>query len=352
MRCSTSLLILLSLPLYTSPLQLPSVNPFQGASNFIRRQQLGDLVSTRLGAGTPTTFVPDGTSAAGSMAALWSWVLEESSEASSSSSSRGSVLAFPDARGKDCSRFVAALEEAAPILDASGTEELVFRRLTQDDNYMGAVVAERRRAAAERAGDSSDDSTTTSSGRRSVDAAAARGRMKKWVERTLVRYGMCPFTGSAEVSGVRLEEFGVEAAPIRYLETGAATLPELLAEFWAAADAMVADGDGAVSSIVMSCPAWDARWASWQEDVFPVLEECVVASGLGRTLGVVCFHPNYATPAEAFLRKHRFGHMYSPRKLMGWVESSGDDALAGGVTLPQLQWAGSCKVTPICPTPE
>ena len=62
---------------------------------------------------------------------------------------------------------------------------------------------------------------------------------------------------------------------------------------------------------------------------------------LSRTLGIVCFHPLYSTPGEPFLRKHRFGHMYAPRKLLAWVESADPTGLFQTVTLPQLQWSGS-----------
>ena len=47
-----------------------------------------------------------------------------------------------------------------------------------------------------------------------------------------------------------------------------------------AAAMMLEDGDGACSSIVLACPAWDGRWGEWHEAVFPVLEEAVVAGEL------------------------------------------------------------------------
>ena len=43
---------------------------------------------------------------------------------------------------------------------------------------------------------------------------------------------------------------------------------------------MLEDGDGACSSIVLACPAWDGRWGEWHEAVFPVLEEAVLAGEL------------------------------------------------------------------------
>ena len=54
----------------------------------------------------------------------------------------------------------------------------------------------------------------------------------------------------------------------------------------------------------------------------------------------MCFHPHYSTPDEAWLARHRFGHMYSPRKLREYVALH-DDELAASVTDEELLWAGS-----------
>lgn len=48
----------------------------------------------------------------------------------------------------------------------------------------------------------------------------------------------------------------------------------------------------------------------WHQTVFPLLEETLLICGLGRKLGIVCFHPAYNTPSPAFLARHRFGHMH------------------------------------------
>ena len=46
----------------------------------------------------------------------------------------------------------------------------------------------------------------------------------------------------------------------------------------------------------------------------------VLSAGLGRVLGVVCFHPQYATPDEEWLARHRFGHMHPTAKLRRYAE--------------------------------
>ena len=65
-----------------------------------------------------------------------------------------------------------------------------------------------------------------------------------------------------------------------------------------------------------------------------------IAAGLGRQLGIVCFHPAYVTPDEAWLARHRFGHMHSARKLRGYVELH-DAELAARTSDAELAWAGA-----------
>lgn len=183
----------------------------------------------------------------------------------------------------------------------------------------------------------------------------ARHRMQAWVGRTLVGLGMCPFTQTVTESGHRLADLGVQPAPILYTETGEASLPAVLAAFWKAVIDMLDKGEGGASSIILAAPAWDGRWWGWHQDVFPALESSVLASGLGRVLGVVCFHPSYSTPSLEFLRRNRFGHMHGPAKLRTWVDGAPDrDSLLVGLGMGDaeadettvevaeaLQWAGS-----------
>lgn len=156
-------------------------------------------------------------------------------------------------------------------------------------------------------------------------------------------------------------------------------MASLLVDFWAAACGMAEGGEEEVSSIVLSAPAWDERrggvvsvtvhplllfachcyfgrrWGEWHRTVFPLLEASVLAAGLGRTLGavlrsppavvaqaprshprlieagIVCFHPQYETPSDAWLARHRFGHMHSPSKLRRYLHEH-DAALAASTT--------------------
>ena len=76
------------------------------------------------------------------------------------------------------------------------------------------------------------------------------------------------------------------------------------------------------------------------ELVFPLLESSVLSAGLGRTLGIVCFHPEYSTPDAAYLARHRFGHMHSTDRLRRWLDEA-DPPLSARTDDGLLHWAGS-----------
>ena len=150
-----------------------------------------------------------------------------------------------------------------------------------------------------------------------VDEIAAEARMRAWVRRTLAPTGslkLCPYTASDALAGVRLESLGVSAAPVMHAVSDAAGAAGILADVTSCIDRMVKGGEEATSSIIMSAPAWDDRWEEWHRTIFPLLEETILACGLGRTVGVVCFHPAYAIPPPEFLARHRFGHIWRSSK--------------------------------------
>ena len=178
---------------------------------------------------------------------------------------------------------------------------------------------------------------------------------------------LCPYTGSETTSGVGLAAEGVSPAPIRYgVDGGGGELAGLMRTFWAETEGMLRAGQAGCSSIVLSAPCWDARWTEWCELVslphispisplhlpyispvsprcelvFPLLESSVLSAGLGRTLGIVCFHPEYSTPDAAYLARHRFGHMHSTDRLRRWLDEA-DPQLSARTDDGLLHWAGS-----------
>lgn len=146
-------------------------------------------------------------------------------------------------------------------------------------------------------------------------------REREWVDRALAPgpLRLCPYTASSSIAGAGLESQGVQPAPIAYYTSAASDAPALMADFWASVRRMLEGGEETTSSIILSAPAWDNRWLEWRDTIFPLLESGVIAAGLGRTVGIVCFHPAYDVPSPAYLAKHRFGHMHSLATLRRWL---------------------------------
>lgn len=75
-------------------------------------------------------------------------------------------------------------------------------------------------------------------------------------------------------------------------------------------------GRDGISSILLAAPEYDNDFDLWAGPVFAMLESGVVACGLEKEVGVVCFHPQYATPdGRSF---PGFGHMHSVPRLKKW----------------------------------
>ena len=92
-----------------------------------------------------------------------------------------------------------------------------------------------------------------------------------------------------------------------------------------------------ISSILLAAPEFDVDFDLWSGPIFAMLEAGVVACGLEKEVGVVCFHPYYATPDGSSLPG--FGHMHSVPRLQKWVQEqdpflaeqlSQDEITAGG----------------------
>lgn len=172
---------------------------------------------------------------------------------------------------------------------------------------------------------------------------AAEDRTRRWVERALVKstgLGFCPYTSSSELSATGLDAFGVQPASIFYSACASGEVSGLMADFWIACAGMIAEGEEGVSSVLLSAPAWDDAWDDWYRVVFPLLEQSVEAAGLDRLLGVVCFHPRYATPGDEWLSTQRFGHLHATARLREYLREH-DPQLSDATDEATLAWAGA-----------
>jgi hypothetical protein len=146
-----------------------------------------------------------------------------------------------------------------------------------------------------------------------------------WVTRVLVKLGICPFTKSATRSGQGLAHVGVPVANIAYHATNASHFIALQADTWDKIRDMLDAGPTEISSILLAAPAYDANLTTWAGPIFAMLEAGVVAASAEDAVGVVCFHPLYATPDGTTWPG--FGHMHSVPRLTTWVTNEINQAL-------------------------
>lgn len=186
-----------------------------------------------------------------------------------------------------------------------------------------------------------DDENDSSS---NFTAEQVKKATQRWVDRVLVKLGICPFTKSISKSGQGLADVGVPVGRITYHYSKATTkkssIPLLLSDAYEAIYEMIRKGpsgkDG-VSSILLSAPGFDSSFATWAGPIFAILEASVGAAKAEPMIGVVCFHPDYKTPDGKSWPG--FGHMHSVPRLQKWLGESGsglfnildeDQVAAGG----------------------
>lgn len=149
-------------------------------------------------------------------------------------------------------------------------------------------------------------------------------RTRKWVKRVLVEQGICPFTRSDRMSGQGLADLGVPVGSIAYHTSFHAHPIGLFADTWRAIAQMMdagPNGRDGVSSILLAAPEFDDDFDLWSGPVFAMLEASVVAAQAEAQVGVVCFHPRYATPDGTSWPG--FGHMHSVPRLEKWYREYG-----------------------------
>lgn len=167
-------------------------------------------------------------------------------------------------------------------------------------------------------------------------------RMKAWVDRLLVKEKICPFTRSSSKSGQGLADVNVPVGSIQYdySRAKANQMHLLMADTWESISRMIAagpEGKNGISSILLCAPEFDDKFKLWGEVIFTVLEAVVSASNAESIIGVVCFHPEYATPDGTTWPG--WGHMHSTIRLRKWLTEensslsnklSDQDIAAGG----------------------
>jgi hypothetical protein len=242
----------------------------------------------------------EGTTGVKALSTMWKIIAE-----TCASSSPSCIVAFPDCDGQ-------ILQNFKEIVD--WINEFMPKELVLTVTIMESQVMKIERKMNPRNIQHTDD--------RSLPDVVEK-RTKSWVKRMLVDLAICPFTKSVTKSGQGLSDVGVPVGNISYHTSDANNIYQLLADTWEAINNMLEAGpsgrDG-ISSILLSVPFYDDDFSYWSGPIFTVIESCVVAAQAEALIGVVCFHPSYATPDGTSWPG--FGHMHSVPRLEGWVTNT------------------------------
>jgi hypothetical protein len=169
-------------------------------------------------------------------------------------------------------------------------------------------------------------------------------RTRLWVKRILVEQGICPFTRSDRMSGQGLGDLGVPVGSIAYHASFQKHPIGLFADTWKAINRMIEAGPAGrsgVSSILLAAPEFDEDFELWAGPIFAMLEAGVVAAEAESQVGVVCFHPQYATPDGKSWPG--FGHMHSVPRLEKWYRETTTELSFPGS--PPSESSESCMLT-------
>jgi hypothetical protein len=245
------------------------------------------------------------------------------------------VIALPDSSRQLVQNWVEIIEWMSTLVENHNHHEesmrmrpIIKASMVESDNDVPAVHIQRLETINPDPTTLVDDdennpttanSNATNSNSNSNSVQLQINRTQAWVKRILVEQGICPFTKSVNKSGQGMSDIGVPVGSIAYHGSLATHAIPLMADTWTAMDQMILAGPGGkdgISSILLSAPAFDDDFDVWSGPIFAMLESGVVAASAQAALGVVCFHPRYATPDGTSWPG--FGHMHSVPRLEKW----------------------------------
>jgi hypothetical protein len=306
---------------------IASASPFKNLSKNMGRSKL----EQQLRKGEELVWIPQVEGVA-AFSLLWSRASQLLDGSSSSTTSE--IVALPDASRQlvqNWSEIVDFMNQNVVVEPSSSRGgSIQVSVLLADDPDSSSVPAIR----IERTGDEPCLGPPSSV----IDATTIQERTRSWVQRILVEQGICPFTKSDRKSGQGLSDVGVPVGAIAYHASFGQNVVQLQADTWRAILEMIQAGpsgkDG-ISSILLAAPEFDKDFDLWAGPIFAMLEAGVVAAQAQGQIGVVCFHPRYATPDGTTWPG--FGHMHSVPRLERWYQESSespvlsrDEIAAGG----------------------
>jgi hypothetical protein len=281
-------------------------SPFQTFSRTIAKSKLKQTLTRD----QALYWAPDIDGVA-AMALLWERAAKMISETSGPDTE---VIALPDTSRQLVHNWVEMVDWMGDGNDCLMTATLISEEST--NSGIPAVRIQRLKALV---GDLEDDFLEPVASNDSIEVL--KERTQAWVKRVLVEQGICPFTRSVQKSGQGLSDVGVPVGSIAYHGSSATDAIRLFADTWKAIEQMIEAGPSGregVSSILLTAPAFDDDFDFCAGPIFAMLEASVVAAQAQGQIGIVCFHPQYATPDGKSWPG--FGHMHSVPRLEKWYQ--------------------------------
>lgn len=254
-------------------------------------------------------------------ASLWRVVADFSSAAATATTTTVVAVAFHDDELKTVRQWIDILEwMQQQTITTIISSYIIIPQIIDDGDLPKHIIFKRESI---NMNNSAKSPLSSEKERQIIESSIVEKRTQKWVKRILVDQGICPFTKSVTKSGQGLSDLSVPVARIYYGTSFAETsqICLLMADTWDAISNMIQAGPSGkegISSILFAAPAFDYDFDLWAGPIFAMLEAGVVAAGAEKEVGVVCFHPQYATPDGSSWPG--FGHMHSVPRLQKWLD--------------------------------
>jgi hypothetical protein len=197
-----------------------------------------------------------------------------------------------------------------PRLDQAKRLDLLVQVLNKNAELLGGIQATTStwpKTPATRIQISFQKETTTSSEKSSSSEneapsiTAAIQSTEKWVENTLCKIKLCPFTFSLKRAAVGLDMMGVQEGPIIVRHSGddtsSITIPPaiLLARaFWHGVTELAETPESKVATLlIVAPPMYDLQFLEFSAVFDNLLEPSIQATGAEAIVGRAIFHPLY-----------------------------------------------------------
>jgi hypothetical protein len=160
--------------------------------------------------------------------------------------------------------------------------------------------------------------------------AAAIAATEEWVDNTLCRLSLCPYTASLTRAAVGLESANVEVGPIVIRSTsssnsGAAAAALLAATFWKGVSEIATTPERNVATSLLIAPSiYDDHFVEFVATCDELIEASVQVVGADAIVGRAWFHPKYCEAATLGYDSQGIvpGHALPASMVQGFVDKT------------------------------